>query len=81
LHIWIFPQNLFGLLWKVSGCRGLLVTATPFPRVHANAESILRNLCCLASILHNDNFLKESGCQYKNLGKQFPDHFKRRPYV
>jgi len=35
-----FLQNCFGLLWKVSGCRGLLVTVTPFPRVTANAESI-----------------------------------------
>jgi len=29
----------------------------------------------------NDNFLKESGCEYKKLGQQFPDYFKRRPYV
>jgi len=32
--------------------------ATPFPHVHATAESILQNLCQLASILHNDNFQK-----------------------
>jgi len=35
-----FLQNHFGLLWKVSGCHGLLVTMTPFPHVTANAESI-----------------------------------------
>jgi len=30
-------QDCFGLLWKVSGCHGLLVTMTPFPHVTANA--------------------------------------------
>jgi len=58
-----------------SGCHGLLVTATPFPPVTANAESVLQNLCWFASILHNDNFLEKSSCDYKNLAKQFPDHF------
>jgi len=38
--IWIFLQNRFGLLWKVSGCCGLLVTVTPFPHVTANADSV-----------------------------------------
>jgi len=60
------------LLLKVSGCHGLLVMATPFPHVHTTAESILQKL---ASILHNDNFFRKSGCDCKKLVKQFPDYF------
>jgi len=28
-----YPENHFGLQWKVSRCHGLLLTATPFPCV------------------------------------------------
>jgi len=59
-----------------SGCCGLLVTTAPFPPVTANAESVLQNLCWFASILRHDNFLEKSGCDFKNLAKQFPDHFE-----
>jgi len=75
------PKTVLVYCGRFPDVAVLLVTATPFPRVTANAESVFRNLCCMASILRNDNFFRKSSYDYKNDIKQFPDDFCSQPYV
>jgi len=59
--IWVFgffPKTFLVCCGRFLDVVVLLVTAITFPHVHATAESILQNLCWLASILCNDYFFK-----------------------